>query len=73
MVIYLYCAALNYIKTYNDFTGEWEESTAYYDMAGRQVIRIDWTNHGYTDHSNPHIHITIYDSQYPDGKTVRWD
>lgn len=57
----------------NDFTGEWEESTAYYDMAGRQVIRIDWTNHGYTDHSNPHIHITIYDSQYPDGKTVRWD
>ena len=37
------------------------------------IIRIDWTNHGYTDHSNPHIHITIYDSQYPDGKTVRWD
>ena len=26
---------------YNDYTGKYEKSTAYYDLAGRQVIRID--------------------------------
>ena len=59
--------------TYNNYTGEYEKSTAYYDFAGRQVIRIDWTNHGYSNHGNPHVHYTTYNSQYRDGYTIRWD
>ena len=59
--------------TYNDRTGRYDKSTAYYDSAGRQVIRIDWTNHGYSNHGNPHVHYTTYNSMYRDGKTVRWD
>lgn len=59
--------------TYNSYTGKYEKSTAYYDFAGRQQLRIDWTNHGYIDHGYPHIHYTVYNSQYPDGITIRWD
>lgn len=59
--------------TYNNYTGKYEKSTAYYDFAGRQTIRIDWTNHGYSNHGNPHVHYTIYNSQYRDGTTIRWD
>ena len=59
--------------TYNNYIGEYEKSTAYYDFAGRQVIRIDWTNHGYSNHGNPHVHYTTYNSQYRDGITIRWD
>ena len=59
--------------TYNNYTGEYERSTAYYDFAGRQNIRIDWTNHGYSNHGNPHVHYTIYNSQYRDGFSIRWD
>ena len=59
--------------TYNNYTGKYEKSTAYYDFAGRQNIRIDWTNHGYSDHGNPHVHYTTYNSQYRDGFTIRWD
>lgn len=59
--------------TYNNYTGEYEKSTAYYDFAGRQTIRIDWTNHGYSNHGNPHVHYTTYNSQYRDGFTIRWD
>lgn len=58
---------------FNDHTGKFEKSTAFYDLAGRQSTRIDWTNHGYLDHGNPHVHITTYNSQYPDGKPIRWD
>ena len=58
---------------YNSYTEKYEKSTTYYDCAGRQSIRIDWTNHGYKDHGSPHIHYTFYDSQYPQGKTIRWD
>ena len=61
----------NYL--YNDYTGKYEKSTAYYDFAGRQTIRIDWTNHGYSNHGNPHVHYTTYNSQYRDGTTIRWD
>lgn len=57
---------------YNNHTGEYERSTVCYDFAGRQIIRIDWTNHGYSDHGNPHVHITTYNSQYPYGIHVRW-
>ena len=59
--------------SYNSFTQSYELSTAYYDYAGRQVIRIDWTNHGRIDHGNPHIHYTYYDGQYRDGISERWD
>ena len=34
---------------------------------------IDWTNHGYSNHGNPHVHYTTYNSQYRDGFTIRWD
>ena len=59
--------------TYNDYTGKYEKSTAYYDFGGRQTIRIDWTNHGYSSHGDPHVHYTTYNSQNPNGSTVRWD
>ena len=59
--------------TYNNHTGKCEKSTAYYDFAGRQTIRIDWTNHGYSNHGDPHVHYTFYNSQYPCGYTIRWD
>ena len=59
--------------TYNYHTGKFEKSTAYYDYAGRQCIRIDWTNHGYSDHGNPHVHYTIYNWLYRDGISTRWD
>ena len=53
--------------SYNDYTGKFEKSTAYYDFAGRQVYRIDWTNHGRSDHGNPHFHVIYYDNIYPNG------
>ena len=59
--------------TYNSYTGKYEKSTVYYDFAGRQTIRIDWTNHGYSNHGNPHVHYTTYNAQYKDGFTIRWD
>ena len=59
--------------TYNNYTGKYEKSTAYYDFAGQQNIRIDWTNHGYSNHGNPQVHYTIFNSQYRDGFTIRWD
>ena len=58
---------------YNAHTGEYEKSTAYYDFAGRQTLRIDWTNHGYADHGNPHVHYTIYSKRFPNGTSIRWD
>ena len=66
-----YSSYTNY--SYNRYTQSYEMSTAYYDYAGRQIIRIDWTNHGRSNHGNPHIHYTTYDGQYRDGITVRWD
>ncbi len=58
---------------HNVRTGEYEKSTVYYDFAGRQTIRIDWTNHGFLNHGNPHVHYTTYSSQYRDGISIRWD
>lgn len=51
-------------------TGKYEKSTAYYDFAGRQQMRIDWTYHGYANHGCPHIHYTVYNSQYLDNYKV---
>lgn len=62
---------INY--SYNEYTQKYEKSTAYYDYGGRQFLRIDWTNHGYSDHGNPHVHYTSYNGQFPDGTTIRWD
>jgi hypothetical protein len=33
-----------------------ERSTVIYDEFGRQKYRIDYNNHGYPDHSKPHLH-----------------
>jgi len=53
---------------FNPKTGNWEESTATYDGAGRQTNRIDRTDHGYPDvHPNPHQHIITYSPKFPDG------
>ena len=58
---------------YNGRTGKWEFSTAYYDSGGRQFMRIDWTDHGYPDHGNPHIHYKIFDAKHPMGINGRID
>ena len=58
---------------YNQYTGELEYSIAYYDIGGRQSMRIDWTNHGRLDHGNPHIHYKLFNAQYPMGIKVRLD
>ena len=56
---------------YDSYSGEYEYSTAYYDLGGRQVLRIDWTNHGRADHTNPHVHFYLYDGTYPNGIDIR--
>ena len=58
---------------YNMRTGQWEKSTAYYDIAGRQAFRIDWTNHGRLDHGSPHVHLYYYNNIYRDGISKRLD
>lgn len=60
-------------QRYNSYTGEIELSTVSYDYAGRQSIRIDWTNHGRSNHENPHVHYTTYGKGYAQGRTIRWD
>ena len=59
--------------SYNPYTGQWEHSTSFYDFAGRQAIRIDWTNHGRLDHGSPHVHLYNYNSMYRDGIHRRFD
>ena len=58
---------------YNVDTRQWERSTVFYDSAGRQAIRIDWTNHGCRDHGNPHVHITTYGVGFEKGRGMRID
>ena len=48
-------------------TGQLEKFMIEYDQYGRQVKRVDYTNHGYGDeekpaeyHSDPHTHIYGY-------------
>lgn len=52
-----------------------ENSTVIYDFSGRQRYRIDWTNHGRMDHSNPHLHEIIWGYKYsPEkGYEIRWN
>jgi hypothetical protein len=57
--------------SYNDYTKNYEYSTAYYDVGGRQVIRVDWTDHGRSDHYNPHVHFYLYDAEYPTGVKIK--
>ena len=43
-------------------TGQEEESTVIYDRFGRQIYRVDWTDHlRPADHSDPHLHEYGYD------------
>ncbi len=57
---------------YNSYTNKVETSTVFYDFAGRQTFRIDYTDHGRpSDHTNPHSHMYLYNGQYPEGKKVK--
>ena len=57
---------------YNSYTNKVETSTVFYDFAGRQTFRIDYTNHGRAiDHSNPHSHTYLFDKCYPEGVEVK--
>ena len=60
-------------QKYNKVTGKIENSFVMYDYAGRQVLRIDYTNHGRSDHTNPHVHKYIYGNEYVYGKEERWN
>ena len=63
---------INHYK-YNPHTKLYEKSTVFYDIGGRQNMRIDWTNHGRINHTNPHIHYTQYNALYPLGRRLpRW-
>lgn len=66
-------------ERYNPKTKQLEVSHIYYDQYGRQVKRIDETNHGYGDktkpkeyHSIPHTHTYEYGPSYGNnGKETR--
>jgi hypothetical protein len=63
------------IDFYKEHKGNLEKSTVIYDDYGRQKWRIDYSNHGYEDHSIPHLHELVYGSGYDSikGKGVRYD
>ena len=48
-------------KVHNDII---EKSIVIYDDFGRQIWRIDYNNHGYSDHSIPHLHERYYSPGY---------
>ena len=50
-----------------------ERSTVIYDNFGRQQYRIDYNNHGYSDHSIPHLHEYKYGPGYENGWEFRWN
>ena len=66
-------------ERYNPKTKQLEVSHIYYDQYGRQIKRIDETNHGYGDktkpkeyHSTPHTHTYEYGPNYGNnGKETR--
>ncbi|MCR4696701.1 MAG: hypothetical protein K5654_05245, partial [Lachnospiraceae bacterium] len=60
---------------YKFHNGVVEESLAIYDEFGRLKYRIDFSNHGYYDHSVPHLHEYIYGHGYDPlyGKEIRYD
>ena len=56
---------------YNERTGKIERSVVEYDDYGRQIKRIDFTDHGYPEsHKVPHIHKIKYDAQFPNGRYI---
>ncbi len=63
------------VKIYKEHNGVIEESTVVYDNAGRQKYRVDYTNHGRSDHSNPHLHEYIFEPGYDSikGREIRYD
>ena len=58
---------INTVRLYN---GKLEQSTVIYDFAGRQSIRVDWSTHGFSNHTNPHVHIFEYSKQNIYGKEI---
>ena len=58
---------------YKNNNGVIEKSTVIYDNYGRQQYRIDYNNHGYSDHSKPHLHEFIYGPGHEKGWEFRWD
>ncbi len=63
------------ITHYKNNNGVVEKSTVIYDEFGRQKWRIDYNNHGFKNHSKPHLHERIYNSGYDPikGKETRYD
>ena len=63
------------ITYYKEHNGVIEKSTVIYDDFGRQRWRIDYNNHGYSDHSIPHLHEREYSPRYDPmkGKETRYD
>ena len=58
---------------YNPTSMEYEYSDVFYDFAGRQHMRIDYTDHGRIDHGSPHIHFRQYGKGSIDGQKFRLD
>ena len=62
---------------YNSRTGNMERSEVFYDQYGRQMRRIDYTNHGYGNrndpknyHSTPHTHLYEYGPGTVGGRNI---
>ena len=57
---------------YNPRTGTLERSHVKYDDYGRQIERVDYSNHGYpTNHTIPHTHRYEYNQTYPQGRKIK--
>ena len=57
----------------NMYTNQIEKSNVIYDFAGRQIFRIDYTNHGRINHTNPHLHEIRWNSIFPKGIESRYN
>ena len=57
---------------YNHRTRTLEKSHVKYDDYGRQVERVDYSNHGYPEnHTNPYTHKYEYNQTYPKGYEIK--
>ena len=63
------------ITHYKEHNGVIEKSIVIYDDYGRQKWRIDYNNHGYSNHSIPHLHERVFGIGYDliKGKEDRYD
>ena len=64
------------ITHYKEHKGTVEKSIVIYDNAGRQKWRIDFSNHGYSNHSKPYLHERSFDDPGYNpikGKETRYD